>query len=170
MAPPKEKAVCTVLTFEPWHPLTGFQDTPAPAPAPAKSLIDPEHEGIDFSATHFKPTRRVRDEPGGGSAAAGLWDAPDEPAAAKPVAQEAKPVTKEAENDEWAPKENTFKPSRRVRDEPGGGSASSGFWAGDEDLPDFKPSRRYSPDREFWFDYSPNSKGASCSRRWNRYR
>jgi len=71
---------------------------------------DEEGSGIDFGP-RFKPTRRVRTNPGGNSSMANLWDA--------------------AEPEE-------FKPTRRVRQDPGG---HDNFWntTGPEE---FVPTRR----------------------------
>ncbi|KAJ3507613.1 hypothetical protein NLJ89_g6205 [Agrocybe chaxingu] len=75
-------------------------NNPAPAVATSESTQDSEPQGLDFGSSN-KPSRRVRENPGGNSSLANFWDVEE-------------------------PKE--FKPTRRVRQGPGGHDSISGLF------------------------------------------
>ena len=57
-----------------------FDETPI-APAKANSRAAPSDDGFSNDAPAYKPTRRVRENPGGESQMSHLWDSPSEPTA-----------------------------------------------------------------------------------------
>ncbi|TFK26397.1 hypothetical protein FA15DRAFT_667489 [Coprinopsis marcescibilis] len=76
-------------------------DRKPPPPAPQPVYEDPEHQGIAFTSS-VKPSRRVREQPGGKDSLSNIFGGPgDEP---------------------------EFKPTRRVRDAPGGRDNISGLF------------------------------------------
>nr|GAT57592.1 predicted protein [Mycena chlorophos] len=92
-------------------------------------------------ANDFKPTRRVRELPGG--ARTNIFGDDDEEGALSAAPPKQAEPAKPAEPAPAAepPKTTDFVPSRRVREAPGGNSSVSSFWGGDEPE-EFKPTRR----------------------------
>ncbi|KAJ7172712.1 hypothetical protein C8R46DRAFT_1087007 [Mycena filopes] len=124
----------------------------AAAPEPVVPQVTPD----------FKPTRRVRELPGGprtnifgdDDVPDALSTAPPKAAAPEPaVSQVASPspaapaveapatAAADDKNKEEGRPATTIKPSRRVREAPGGNSSLSSFWGNDEPE-EFKPTRR----------------------------
>ncbi|KAJ7632362.1 hypothetical protein FB45DRAFT_912243 [Roridomyces roridus] len=101
-------------------------------------------------STDFKPTRRVRELPGGPRT--NIFadeDVPDALSMAPPKVDtptpaptpEKAPAPVVAENEDNAQSTTGIKPSRRVREAPGGNSSLNSFWGSDEPE-EFKPTRR----------------------------
>ncbi|KAJ7046524.1 hypothetical protein C8F04DRAFT_1060802 [Mycena alexandri] len=115
------------------------------------------------SSADFKPSRRVRELPGGprtnifgdDDVPDALSTAPPKPAAAEHVVSEATSpspaaaaapveapvIANEKDEGNISTGGTGFKPSRRVREAPGGNSSLSSFWGSDEPE-EFKPTRR----------------------------
>ncbi|KAF9533345.1 hypothetical protein CPB83DRAFT_845108 [Crepidotus variabilis] len=107
-----------------------------------------EVAGSANAANGFRPSRRVRDVPGGSHTDIFAADEDDALSAAPPKPEEAKPaqqapVSRDTADDEHQGIDfgSSFKPSRRVRENPGGNSSLSNFWDADEQE-SFKPTRR----------------------------
>ncbi|KAJ6546429.1 hypothetical protein DFH09DRAFT_1171026 [Mycena vulgaris] len=100
------------------------------------------------SSTEFKPTRRVRELPGGPRT--DIFADEDVPVAS-PKAESTAPATPsptveaaaaaEAKTQSNVSSGTGIKPSRRVREAPGGNSTLGSFWGSDEPE-EFKPTRR----------------------------
>ncbi|KAF7338509.1 hypothetical protein MVEN_02077000 [Mycena venus] len=137
-----------------------ISDGAAPAVAPVASTPSSNKEGPASASpsSDFKPTRRVRDPPGG--ARTNIFadeEVPDALSTAPPKAEAAAtsyastavdvPVAAAAVSDETEEKSEGnatgtgIKPSRRVREAPGGNSSLGSIW-GDDKVEEFKPTRR----------------------------
>ncbi|KAJ7273457.1 hypothetical protein B0H12DRAFT_1089477 [Mycena haematopus] len=121
--------------------------SPAVAPAPAASAGPVSAP----TSSDFKPTRRVREPPGGPRtnifADEEVPDAlstapPQKEAAAAPSPSPAVDANEKEEKSEGSAVTGTgIKPSRRVREAPGGKSSLGSIWGNDEPE-EFKPTRR----------------------------
>ncbi|CAK5279588.1 unnamed protein product [Mycena citricolor] len=96
------------------------------------------------AAEEWKPTRRVRELPGG--ARTNIFadeDVEDALSLAPPRPGDDETETGGETKDQANPLPPTgIKPSRRVREAPGGNSSLGNIWGGDEDVEEFKPTRR----------------------------
>ncbi|KAJ7752124.1 hypothetical protein B0H16DRAFT_1547456 [Mycena metata] len=136
------------------------------AEVPATPSLSVASAGSPSPAADFKPTRRVRELPGGPrtnifgdddvldalsaapSKSAAMEHVVSEAASPSPAAAAAAPVeasviANEKDKDEGniSTGGTGFKPSRRVREAPGGNSTLSSIWGSDEPE-EFKPTRR----------------------------
>ncbi|KAF8212505.1 hypothetical protein K438DRAFT_1806629 [Mycena galopus ATCC 62051] len=108
--------------------------------APPKEVAPVASNEPAAPSSDFKPTRRVREPPGG--ARSNIFG--DEEADTSPVAprkQEAAANPSAADAKDEAQTGTGIKPSRRVREAPGGNSSIGSIWGNDEPE-EFKPTRR----------------------------
>ncbi|KAK7020409.1 hypothetical protein R3P38DRAFT_2968836 [Favolaschia claudopus] len=122
--------------------------TPSKAtPAPATASEPASTSSPNNSNSDFKPSRRVRDPPGGPRTnifADADEDAPDALSSAPAQLKAALPDATDPTSATDAPSQATPegpKPSRRVREAPGGNSTLGRIWGNDE-VEEFKPTRR----------------------------
>ncbi|KAJ7109126.1 hypothetical protein C8R44DRAFT_801717 [Mycena epipterygia] len=125
------------------------------AETPAAGNLQSESAGPSQSAASadFKPTRRVREPPGGRTSNIfGDEDVLDALSLAPPKVENNVPVASpeltaevptavEKEKESDVTSGTDIKPSRRVREAPGGNSSIQSFWGSDEPE-EFKPTRR----------------------------
>ncbi|KAJ6611745.1 hypothetical protein B0H10DRAFT_2054914 [Mycena sp. CBHHK59/15] len=124
------------------------------------TVVSADPKNASFSSTEFKPTRRVRELPGGprtdifgnddvidalamAPPKAHGSDTPTTSSAvpiAPPVDIQAAPAASREQTNEFK-STPVLKPSRRVREAPGGNSSVQNFW-GSEEPEEFKPTRR----------------------------
>ncbi|KAG2020651.1 hypothetical protein CC2G_005962 [Coprinopsis cinerea AmutBmut pab1-1] len=113
------------------------------------------NEHAASSTPAYKPSRRVRTAPGGDHtdifaleeddalAQAPPREESQSQAAVPPAVQPAQPQEKPEEDTSGIPFSSSIKPSRRVREQPGGKDSISSLWGNDDDQPqEFKPTRR----------------------------
>ncbi|TEB36118.1 hypothetical protein FA13DRAFT_1727679 [Coprinellus micaceus] len=121
------------------------------AGASAEAPADGVQASISTSSDGLKPTRRVREPPGGAHSNifGGCDDEDDALARAPPKPQgqydepvRAQPQPQEEEEPQGLALPSTMKPSRRVREGPGGKDSLHNFWGTEEEEPAFKPTRR----------------------------
>jgi len=125
--------------------LSANESDPQTSDVPSSEINDSNGlPGADAGAEDFRPSRRVRTEPGGQSS--GIF----EEEIIQPALLSAPPLEQDKVQDKVVPEgdvqaeggnPSSYRPSRRVRTAPGGKDSLSGWWT-DPPPEEFKPTRR----------------------------